>query len=339
MAIATGNDVKFVYVTGNALPATPDQDTIYFVAGAQELYVGSALIANYDMGTMHLDDLSVVDTGTGEYVTGITYNTATGEFTLTRADEDDYTFTVTTTTGGNFIAGASYDASTRTLTLTEGVLPEYSLGVKATANTGYAKTYELLKDGTAVAGSEIDIPKDMVVSAGEVKTVTTADQPYPGAQVGDKYIDLTIANASSDHLYIPVKDLVDVYTGGTHITVSASNEISHDAQGANTATSLGTDSTTAGSEALHVSGQVQYDALGHVISVVDKDIASAVIAIAKNSISGTAPISVTNGVVSIATGDGLEVSSNALALKVGDGLEIDSNGAIANSNPVTWTVV
>lgn len=77
----------------------------------------------------------------------------------------------------------------------------------------------------------IDIPKDMVVSGGEVKTVATADQPYAGAKVGDKYIELTVANADSDKLYIPVKDLVDLYTGGTGadgmvtVTVGADNTI------------------------------------------------------------------------------------------------------------------
>jgi hypothetical protein len=66
----------------------------------------------------------------------------------------------------------------------------------------------------------------MVVSNGEVKTVTVADEPYQGAQVDDKYIDLTIANASQNHIYIPVKDLVDVYTKGDGIDISNSNVIS-----------------------------------------------------------------------------------------------------------------
>lgn len=102
---------------------------------------------------------------------------------------------------------------------------EYTIAEQATAETGYAKTYYLTKDGTQV-GSKINIPKDLVVSAGEVKTVTTADEPYEGAVVGDKYIDLTIANATSNHIYIPVKDLVDVYTAGNGINVSNSNVVS-----------------------------------------------------------------------------------------------------------------
>ena len=67
----------------------------------------------------------------------------------------------------------------------------------------------------------INIPKDLFVKSASIQTVTTADVPYPGAKVGDKYIDVEIQN-QTDHLYIPVNDLVDVYTGGTtaEITVS-----------------------------------------------------------------------------------------------------------------------
>ena len=101
---------------------------------------------------------------------------------------------------------------------------QYRIIVAATTE-GYAKTYALEQDGIIV-GSLIDIPKDLVVSSGEVKTVTTENVPYEGAQVGDKYIDLTLANADNGHIYIPVKDLVDVYTGSTSINVSNSNEIS-----------------------------------------------------------------------------------------------------------------
>lgn len=46
MAIQTGNQVKFSCVTGNSLPGTVDDSTIYFVKGSQELYVGSDLICN-----------------------------------------------------------------------------------------------------------------------------------------------------------------------------------------------------------------------------------------------------------------------------------------------------
>lgn len=101
----------------------------------------------------------------------------------------------------------------------------------------YSKRYGIYQGATGSSASpvpaekltDIDIPKDMVVESGTVETVTTPDDPYPGAQVGDKYIDLILANATSSHVYIPVKDLVDVYTGGTTadgtIAISSSNEI------------------------------------------------------------------------------------------------------------------
>ena len=91
-------------------------------------------------------------------------------------------------------------------------VPEYSIE-SIGPDASSAAVYQLTKDGEPV-GVKINIPKDMVIEDGEVKTVETPDDPYPGAQVGDKYIDLVIANKSDSHLYIPVNDLVDVYTAG-----------------------------------------------------------------------------------------------------------------------------
>ena len=108
----------------------------------------------------------------------------------------------------------------------DGLLATFSIAKLGSANEGYAASYQLQDKSGNAMGVTIDIPKDMVVSAGEVKTVEIAEQPYAGAVVGDKYIDLTIANATSSHIYIPVKDLVDVYTAGNGIDVSGSNVIS-----------------------------------------------------------------------------------------------------------------
>ena len=103
--------------------------------------------------------------------------------------------------------------------------PVFSI-VKVSDEEGYAATYELqTADGTAL-GTKIQVPVDMVVSSGTVAEVTTAETPYAGAVVGDKYIDLTIANNDGTHIYIPVKDLTDVYTAGHGIEVSDSNVIS-----------------------------------------------------------------------------------------------------------------
>lgn len=102
----------------------------------------------------------------------------------------------------------------------------YSITKLDTPSTGAAATYQLAADGVPF-GTKIDIPKDLVVSAGSVKKCTTKDTPVTGLNVGDPYIELELAN-SQDKIYIPVKDLVDVYTAGNGIDVSAANVISVD---------------------------------------------------------------------------------------------------------------
>ena len=128
----------------------------------------------------------------------------------------------------------------------EGVLAEIA-GDIATATTAGAVTIETPSSSTYAAvyefyqgltGSEdaaakaakklgtINVPKDMVISDAELKTVTVDDEPYEGAEVGDKYIELTIANTAENKIYLPVNDLVDVYTGstGAEVTITVGND-------------------------------------------------------------------------------------------------------------------
>ncbi|MCR5818696.1 MAG: hypothetical protein K6F89_06335 [Prevotella sp.] len=108
---------------------------------------------------------------------------------------------------------------------------------QATAESGFLKTYILaagVNTESAVTAQnligKINIPKDFLVKSGVVATVATADAPYTGAVVGDKYLDFTVNtvgdDATAQHIYIPVKDLVDIYTGSNAIDVSNSNVIS-----------------------------------------------------------------------------------------------------------------
>lgn len=100
---------------------------------------------------------------------------------------------------------------------------------KATANDGYIASYQVTVDGTVV-GADIDIPKDYLVKSAEVKVVETADEPYTGAEVGDKYIDFVVNTVGGDgnesHIYLAVKDFAKEYSAGNGIEISATNVIS-----------------------------------------------------------------------------------------------------------------
>lgn len=124
------------------------------------------------------------------------------------------------------VNGTAQTVSNKEVNITIPAASEYSIIKDDQATEGYAATYHLTKDNVNV-GAAINIPKDMVVQSGTVETCSRDDDPVSGYVVGDKYIDLVLANASSSHIYIKVSDLVDTYTAGTAITISG-NQISVD---------------------------------------------------------------------------------------------------------------
>lgn len=91
------------------------------------------------------------------------------------------------------------------------------VAAKETANAGYLKSYTFTgPDGTPI---DIDIPKDLVVTKGEVVK-----------EGKDTFIQLAIAN-QDEPVKINVKDLVDVYTAQANaaqvqLAISGTNEIS-----------------------------------------------------------------------------------------------------------------
>lgn len=66
----------------------------------------------------------------------------------------------------------------------------------------------------------IDIPKDLVVTSGEI----VIGDGNNGTILNEQYLKLNIGNG--EPVYIAVKDLVDVYTSGAYITVGDDNTIS-----------------------------------------------------------------------------------------------------------------
>ena len=81
---------------------------------------------------------------------------------------------------------------------------DYTVTCNATTPEGYAKRYTLSQCGSQIA--TIDIPSDMVVSSGKVVE-------NPTGQPAGTYIELTLANATKDKIYINVGDLIEYVTG------------------------------------------------------------------------------------------------------------------------------
>ena len=166
---------------------------------------------------------------------------------------------------------------------------EYSIVRESTPDTGYFATYQLygqVSGGTPapiVGSTKINIPKDYLVKSGTVDTVTAADKAVggkfendPNFQIGDKYIDFVVnvkdpAQVTDEHIYINVKDLVDVYTGGDGVAIDASNVISVDVASAGGLELTGTspnkqvgikiDNTTPDQMTLHLGASGLYGSL------------------------------------------------------------------------------
>ena len=86
---------------------------------------------------------------------------------------------------------------------------DYSVTCDTSTPAGVAKRYVLSQKGSAIA--TIDIPSDMVVKSGTVETKSEAGV----WGVAGTYLVLTLANATSDKVYINVSDLIEYVTGAT----------------------------------------------------------------------------------------------------------------------------
>ena len=207
---ATGEDF---YQGSNKLNGQAEID-----AAIAALDVNEFALASASNGVVTIKGIKEVD-GKVAVGTDTTKDVTLAKVATTGAAEDvSYSATIGSTAVTNvddaldaLAAQSSGGVASKTVYITE--------TAGGTSDT-YSKRYGIYQGATGSSSSpvvgeklaDIDIPKDMVVESGSVGTVTTADVPYTGAQVGDKYIDLVIANATSDHIYIPANSLVDVYT-------------------------------------------------------------------------------------------------------------------------------
>ena len=107
----------------------------------------------------------------------------------------------------------------------DAIKSDSSVSVVESAGTGDVLKVYTIKQGDVSVGN-INIPKDFLVKSGEVKTCTVQDEPVAGLNVGDKYLDFVVntkdGSGTDSHIYIPVKDLTDIYTGGSTATIDVS---------------------------------------------------------------------------------------------------------------------
>ena len=206
---------------------TKNADYFYYLTDTEKFYLGEIELSNKDANYLTevvAKDKSIVVTNNNEVGVkisqkagnNITLQTGSGEEGLyvNVPAATDYTVTVTETSGS--------------------------------AADPYSKRYNVVQSATGL-NANIDIPKDMVVSNGSVVEITFHDNKLwdgstdvtskikptgtPSASDAGKYIKLIIANATSDTIYIGVKDLVDIYTAQPNATqiqlaISNSNVIS-----------------------------------------------------------------------------------------------------------------
>ena len=122
------------------------------------------------------------------------------------------------------INGTAAEINNKTVNLT---LQTYKMVEQETPETGFASSYYLADKDGVQCGAKINLAKDLFLKSAEIKTCTTANQPITGLAVGDKYIDFTLANATNQHIYLAVADLLTEYTAGTGIIIT-NNAISID---------------------------------------------------------------------------------------------------------------
>ena len=112
------------------------------------------------------------------------------------------------------------------ITVSRENLPEqidYTVTITESTSEGFAKVYNIKQTSTGL-NATINIPKDMVVSSGKVETYTLSGE----WGLAGTYLVLTLANATSDKVYINVGNLIEYVTSGStaddQIQINIDNE-------------------------------------------------------------------------------------------------------------------
>lgn len=219
------NSIKFLAGTYNQYKnATKDPNALYFITDEKQIYKGSSLVT---------DDVSVVTAfpEVSEAINGKIYIVNDGSKTSEVKYFNGTSF-IDVSKAIETISDKTGIVSGETKVVTAGAVADFAkditeagkvyLDVAETATAGYLKTYIISQgknpEGGKIEVGKIDIPKDLVVTAGEVVK-------NPEGQSAGTYIKLTIANQEAP-IYINVADLVDAYTpaaGATQVQIAISD--------------------------------------------------------------------------------------------------------------------
>ena len=207
---------------------TPNADNFYYLTDTDEFYLGDIQLSNDN-----LEQYLTQVVAKNESITITNRN----EIAVKLSPKAGNNITLQTGSGEEGLYVSVPAATDYTVTVTE---------TSGSASDPYSKRYNVVQSATGL-NANIDIPKDMVVSEGSVVDITFHDGKLwdgstdvtskikpsgtPSALDAGKYIKLVIANATSDTIYIGVKDLVDIYTAQPNATqiqlaISSSNVIS-----------------------------------------------------------------------------------------------------------------
>ena len=148
---------------------------------------------------------------------------------------DDITLAKVATTGAAVDIAVADTAEKFVATDLEAVLAELADSIQVggtgskvtcekTSPEGVAARYVFKQGGVAIENATIDIPKDMVVKSG---TVVAKAEAGAWGEAGT-YLELTLANATNDKVYINVGDLIEYVTSGSTAEDSVQVDVSAD---------------------------------------------------------------------------------------------------------------
>ena len=194
-------------------------ENAFDVEGDAATIIKNAIAAKPNLGTSHNDAARGDHNHDGTYLKSYTPPTAStvnaGIVQLNTSTNDS---SVNQAATPSAVKAAYQLAEAKTVTIEK----------LSTATTGYLATYAVKQGGNLLG--KIEIPKDFLIKSGIVKTSPAANNPEQGYAKGDKYIDFIInvkeGSGVDSHLYVNLKDLIDVYKADGSSLQLINNEFS-----------------------------------------------------------------------------------------------------------------